>query len=237
MSRAEALPARGRGGIRSALRAAAVDFYYQSIRLVPANVLWGVAFLAVLAIGIGTGPLAPLVLAPLLAIPYVGVVRLAALTARGRDVVLSDVWSAYRAFGLTALALGAAQTLAVAVLASNAVAGATAGGPIGWVFATLASSGLIATWVVGFPLWVLVVDPDRADRPLRSRLRLAVLLAIAAPGRLGALALVLAVILAISTVAFAALITISVAYAELAAARFILPLSDRFEAWLETRPA
>ena len=33
-------------GIAASFRAAAFDFYYQSIRLVPANLLWGVAFLA-----------------------------------------------------------------------------------------------------------------------------------------------------------------------------------------------
>lgn len=237
MSRAEPLPARAGGGIGSALRAAAVDFYYQSIRLVPANVVWGVVFLGVLVVGLGSGPLVTLIVVPLLAIPYVGIVRLGALTARGRDVVLSDVWRAYRRFGVAALALGAGETLLAALLASNVIVGVNIGGPLGWVFATLAVSGLIAMWVVGFPLWVLLVDPDREGRPIRARLRLAVLLAIAAPGRLGALALVLTVVLAVSTVAFAALLTISVAYASIVAARYILPLADRFDAWLETRPA
>jgi hypothetical protein len=171
----------------------------------------------------------------LLAIPYVGIVRIAALTVRGRDVVLSDVWRAYRRFGPVALGLGVAETLGVAMLASNVVVGVNIGGPVGWVFSTLAGCGLVAIWVVGFPAWVLLVDPEREDRPWRDRLRLAVLLAIAAPGRLALLALVLLVVLAISTVAFAALLTISVAYASLADARYVLPLADRLEAWLESR--
>lgn len=237
MSRAEPLPARAGGGIRSALRTAAVDFYYQSIRLVPANVVWGVVFLGVLVVSLGSGPIVTLVVVPLLAIPYVGIVRLAALTVRGRDVVLSDLWRAYRRFGVAALALGAGETLAAALLASNVIVGINMGGPLGWVFATLAGSGLIALWIVGFPLWILLVDPEREGRPIRARLRLAILLSIAAPGRLGALALVLALVLAVSTVAFAALLTISVAYASLVAARYILPLADRFDAWLEARPA
>jgi uncharacterized membrane protein YesL len=236
-SRAEPLPARAGSGLRNAFRAAAVDFYYQSVRVVPANILWGVSLLAFLAVAIASGPVATLVVVPLLAIPYVGIVRLAALTARRRDVVLSDVWRAYRQFGWTALAIGVTTTLAAALLASNVVVGATMGGVGGWVFATLAASGLLGIWVIGFPLWILLVDPDRAERTLRERLRLAVLLVLAAPGRMVALGLLLLVVLLISTVAFAALLTISVSYAALVAARYILPLADRLETWLAAREA
>lgn len=237
MSRAEPLPRRSGAGLRSALKAAAVDFYYQSIRLVPANVLWGVTLLGLLALAIGGGPLVPLVAAPLLAIPYVGVARLAVLTVRGRDVVLSDVWRAYREFGLVALGLGAVLTLASVLLASNVVIGASQAGFVGWAFATLAGAGLVAIWVLSFPLWLLLVDPERSERRRRDRLRLAVLLVLAAPGRTALLALVLAVLLALSTVAFAALLTISVAYANLVAARYLLPLADRLETWLAERAA
>jgi len=236
-SRAEPLPARADGGLRSAIRAAAFDFYYQSIRVVPANILWGISLLAVLAVAIDGDPLLTLAVAPLMAIPYVGIVRLAALAARSRDVVLSDVFRAYREFGLAALGIGTLTTLAVALLASNVVVGATMGGLGGWVFATLAASGLLGVWVVGFPTWVLVVDPNRADRPLRDRLRLAVLLVLAAPGRMAALGALLLILLLISTVAFAALMTISVSYAALVAARYVLPLADRLEAWIVAREA
>lgn len=236
-SRAEPLPARAGGGLRGAFRAAAFDFYYQSVRVVSANILWGVSLLAVLAVAIASGPLATLILMPLLAIPYVGVVRLAVLTARGRDVVLSDLGRAYRQFGLPALAIGIVTTLAVALLASNVVVGATMGGLGGWVFATLAASGLLGIWVLGFPLWILLVDPDRAERTLGERLHLAVLLLLAAPGRIVSLGLLLLLVLLISTVAFAALLTISVSYAALVAARFVLPLADRLESWLAAREA
>jgi hypothetical protein len=236
-SRADPLPAGADGRLRGAIRAAAFDFYYQSIRVVPANILWGIALLVVLAVAIEGGPLVTLAVAPLMAIPYVGVVRLAALAARSRDVVLSDLWRAYREFGLPALGVGVLTTLAVALLASNVVVGATMGGLFGWVFATLAASGLFGIWVVGFPMWVLLVDPNRADRPLRDRLRLAVLLVLAAPGRMAALGMLLLIVLLISTVAFAALLTISVSYAALVAARYVLPLADRLEAWLVAREA
>ena len=236
MSKAEPLPRRSGDGLWSAFRVAAVDFYYQSIRLVPANVVWGAALVAILAVGIGAGPIATLLVFPFLAVPFVGIVRLAAQVARGEDAVLSDVWGAYRRFGLIALGIGLLVVFGAALLASNIVVGAAMGGIGGWAFATLAAAGLIALWVIAFPVWVLLVDPERADQPIRKRLRLAVLLVLAAPGRTAFLALLLAIVLAISTVAFAALLTISVAYVSLVAARYLLPLADRLDVWLEQRP-
>jgi hypothetical protein len=224
-------------GVGASFRAAATDFYYQSIRLVPANLLWGVSFLAWLVVSISTGPLVTLATAPLVAIPYVGVVRLAALTARGRDVVLSDVADAIRRFGFAALVSGAAAALAAAILASNAFLGANLGGPAGWVLTTLSATGLVALWVFGVPYWVLLVDPDREDVSARRRARLAALLVVAAPGRLSWLAFLLALLLLASTVAFVALLTIAPAYAALVAARYTLPMADRLERWLDGRGA
>ena len=53
--------------------------------------------------------------------------------------------------------------------------------------------------------------------------------------RLGALTLVLAVILAASTVVFAALLTVSVALCAFIACRYVLPAADRLEAQLARR--
>ena len=224
-------------GIAASFRAAAIDFYYQSIRLVPANLLWGVSFLAWLVLSASTGPLVTLATAPLVAIPYVAVARLAALTVRGRDVVLSDVVDAIRRFGLAALVAGALAALAAAILASNALLGANLGGPVGWVLTTLAATGLIVLWVFGVPFWVLLVDPDREDAPVLRRARIAALLVVAAPARLTWLAFLLAVLLLVSTVAFVALLTIAPAYASLVAARYALPLADRLERWMAERGA
>ena len=127
--------------------------------------------------------------------------------------------------------------LAVAILASNAFLGANLGGPVGWALTTLSLTGLVALWVLSWPFWVLLVDPEREDRPLRSRARLAALLVVAAPGRLAWMSLVLAVLLLVSTVAFVAVLTIAPAFAALVAARYCLPLADRLERWLEQRDA
>jgi hypothetical protein len=240
VSRAEALAVSGTRrpsspGIAASFRAAATDFYYQSIRLVPANLLWGGSFVLWLVVAVATGPLVTLLTAPLVAVPYVAVARLAALTVRGRDVVLSDVADAIRRFGLPALVAGALAALAAAILGSNAFLGANLGGPAGWVLTTLAATGLIVLWVFGVPFWVLLVDPDREDVPVRSRARIAALLVVAAPARLTWLAFLLAVLLLVSTVAFVALLTIAPAYASLVAARYTLPLADRLERWMADR--
>jgi hypothetical protein len=237
VSRADPLPQRGGGSLPGAFRAAAIDFYYHSVRLVAANVVWGLVLLAALALGFGGGPLVTLVVLPLLAVPYAGVMALATLIARDRDVVLSDAWSAYRTHGPLALGIGLATTLGVALLGSNVLIGAAAGGFIGWAFATLAASGILAFWIVGFPAWALLLDPDRRDRPIRERLRLAGLLFLAAPARTAALAFLLLVVLVVATILFAALITIAVAFTSLVAARYLLPLSDRLEHWLAERDA
>jgi hypothetical protein len=48
--------------------------------------------------------------------------------------------------------------------------------------------------------------------------------------RFGALGVVIAAILVASTLAFAALVTISVAYCALVACRYVLPAADRLDA-------
>lgn len=233
MSRADGL--RAGIGLGAALRLAAFDFYYQSVRLVPANIVWGIALLALLVVSLQFGPLVTLVATPLLAIPYAGVIRLAAQTARGRDVVMSDALHAYRAYAVPAVIAGVGFVLAVAVFATNVVVGASTGGAAGWAFATLAAWGLVAMWTFAMVFWVLLVDPVREGVPAVRTARFAALLLLAAPGRLGALAGVVAALLLVSTVAFAALLTISVAYAGLLTARFVLPLADRFDAFLVAR--
>jgi uncharacterized membrane protein YesL len=82
---------------------------------------------------------------------------------------------------------------------------------------------------VSWAAWPLLLDPVRADRPVRERLRLAVLLVLAYPLRMGLLGAVLAVIVLASSVAVIALMTISVSFAALVATRYVLPAADRLE--------
>jgi len=223
--------------VRAAFRAAATDFYYQSLRLVPANVVWGAALLAVLAIAFWLSPVLALVTAPLLCLPLVGVTRLAAQIVRGEDVVLSDVTTAIRTFARPALAAGMVVVLATIVITTNVVAGVSGGGPIGWAFATLAAWGLVALWIVGLAFWPLLVDPVRQAMPLTARARLAVLVVLAYPVRFASLAASLAVVTLVSAIAFAALLSVSVAFMALVATHVTLPAADELEAGLASAAA
>jgi hypothetical protein len=232
VSRADPEPVPGVG---AALRSAAVDFYYQSIRLVAANVVWGgvlVGFLFLIATG---GLLVAFILLPLLAVPFVGVARLAAQIVRQQDVVLSDAWSAWRRFGLVALGSGAAIILLAAILTSNVLFGLSIGGVAGGVLVSFAGWGLALLWLAIFPFWLLLVDPARANWSLRARVKLVGYLLLADPARLFLLGIVLAVILGLAIVLVAALFTIGAAYAALVTARAILPAADRLSVTLGDR--
>ena len=214
----------------SAFRAAASDFYYQSIRLVPANVAWGAGFLGVIAIAAWLSPILAVMITPLLCLPFVGIVRLAAQIARSEDVVLADFGSAIATYALPALVGGIGLMAATLVAAVNIVSGIGTGGPIGWGFATLAAWGLAATWVVSVAFWPLLVDPAREAITLARRARLAGLVVLASPLRFGALVAALAVIALVSAVALPALLSVSIAFIALVSARVVLPAADRLEA-------
>jgi hypothetical protein len=220
-----------RPSIPGALRASAVDVFYNSWRLVPANLVWGVGFIAIGLIGLSV-PVLGVLLVPLLALPTVGLFRIAALIARGEAVSLSDAFAAWRQYAAPALAAGIAIMVGVVVATWDLVAGFTAGSMVGWAMGTLAAWGLLLVVGMAVAFWPLLVDPARADRPVRERLRLAGLLIVAFPLRMTALVLVLVVLVAASLVAFAALVTISVAFAALVACRWVLPAADRLEARL-----
>jgi hypothetical protein len=223
-----------RPSIPGALRASAVDFFYNSWRLVPANLVWGVAFVVIALTFVSAPPLG-LLLVPLLALPTVGLFRIAALIARGEAVSLSDAFAAWRRFGLPALATGVALTVALIVATWDLLAGITSGTVLGWALGTVAAWGLLVVLAVSVAFWPLLVDPAREERPLRERLRLAGLVVVAFPVRVLVLLAVLAVVLVASFVAFAALLTISVAYSALVACRWVLPAADRLEARLAMR--
>jgi hypothetical protein len=226
-SRAEARTVPGLG---AAFRTAAGDLYYNSWRLLPANVLWSIVLLGIVALAIVVPPL--LLLAPVLALPLAGLFRMTTRIARGEAVAFSDAIDAWRRDVLATLGLGSALLGATIVLASNVVTGLVSASVVGWGLATLAAWGLVAAWLYAWAAWPLLVDPARSDRPVRERLRLAALLVIAHPGRIGALGLALAAFLIASTVAIVALITVSVAVAAMVAARYVLPAADRLEARL-----
>ncbi|MFN8518750.1 MAG: hypothetical protein U0667_05020 [Chloroflexota bacterium] len=232
MSRAE-LATSSAPGLRRGLRDAATDLYFHSMRLVPANLLWGGMLMALVVLASLWLPL--VLLLPVLALPTVGIFRIAALVVRGAPVSFRDGLAAWREQLLPALVIGTTLLVVAAVLVVNVATGLTSGGVIGWSLATFAGWGLVAAWSLAWTVWPLLVDPARAHRSVRERLRLGVLLLVAHPWRIGAMAAVLGLLLAVSTIAFAALVMIAVAYAALVATRVVLPAADRLEAALGAR--
>jgi hypothetical protein len=218
-----------------ALRRAAVDFYYQSIRLVPANVVWGIVLLALGWAAISLGVWVAIVGAPLLGPPLAGIYRLAGLVIRGQHVVLSDAFAAARELFVPALVAAAAVGWGLGLLALNVAIGTNTSSPLGWAFATLAGWGAVALLIYAVAVWPLLADPARAAEPARERARLAGYVVLAAPFRMFGLTVVIAVIAVVSTIAFAALVTISVAFIALVACHMVLPDADRLVEHLAKR--
>ncbi len=214
-------------GLGTAIRAALSDGYYHSWRLVPANLLWAVVAMTV-AVTVALFPPA-IVVAPVLAVPTAGIFRIATRIVRGEAVSFWDAVDAWRTNVLATLGLGAAAVLVGVVLSANTVIGLGADSPLGWAMATLAAWGLVALWLLAWTAGPVLADPARAGQPIGGRLRLAALLVLAHPVRIGALGLVLAIFLVLSTIAIAALVTVSVSFAALVASQYVLPAADRLE--------
>jgi hypothetical protein len=210
-----------------AIRQAAIDLYYHSVRLVSANVVWGILVLATLWIGLTT-PLA-LVVGVLAQVPLgIGIQNMATSVIRGDNTVMSDLLVAIRE-PRPLLALGVGQLVIVIVALTDAGIGLSFGGPLGAFLAATAVYVLFILWALSLACWPILLDPVRSDLPVSARLRLGVTLALAHPIRFSLLALVALVFLAASTLLAAMLVTVSIAFTCLVAARYVLPAADRLE--------
>ena len=99
--------------------------------------------------------------------------------------------------------------------------------PLGWGFATIAGWGAVALLIYAVVVWPLLADPARADEPARERVRLAGYVVLAARFRMFGLTVIVLVLTVVWTIAFAALVTISVAYVALVSSHMVLPDADR----------
>jgi hypothetical protein len=209
------------------VRIAAQDLYYHGVRLVPANVAWGIG-LIVTSVVLSRSVLGLVLVLGLLPLT-IGVMGMAATLVRERTLVMGDLVRSIRTEFVPRLALSLAQLALFGVAAIDLVVGLQLGGLIGVVLVVTALYTVMATWVVGVVAWPIVMDPLRVGEPFRRRLRLAVILVVAHPVRFGALAILLAGLLAVGTVLAAAIVTFMVAYTSLVAAHFVLPAADRLE--------
>jgi hypothetical protein len=169
-----------------------------------------------------------LLAAPLLGIPTAGVFGLAGRIVRGGPVSVGDAMRPWRDAQLAfrAIVLGALVGYPAIVLGTNVLGGLSVGSPLGWAVATLAGWGLVATWVLAWVAWPVVVDPDAGAAPLTDRLRLTAGVAASEPGLTAATAVLLAVVVAVGLVLVVALLTVAMALAALIATRRVLPVAD-----------
>lgn len=235
-SRAELVTAPAAPTLAGAMRSALTDFYFNSGRLVQVNVLWGAGVVLIVLAAL-VWPFGALVLTPLLAIPTAAIFRVAAAIVRNdRAVSVREALAATRADARPTLLLGLAFVALVVILGSNLVVGLTRSEPVGWVIGTFAAWGLITLWCGALVAWPLMVDPHHAEWPTSGRLRLAGALLLAHPVRFGGLGAVVAVIVVVSAILAAVLLTTAVAYIALVACRYVFPAADRQQGRPEDSP-
>jgi uncharacterized membrane protein YesL len=216
--------------IQAALRQALRDFYFNSWRLAPANLLWGL----VLIVALLAGPISLLggTFLIALAIPTAGVYRMGALIARDEAASFGDFVGAMRRFGPGAVLVALAVALLGAVLTTNIFVGLQADNPLGWIVSAMALWGDVGLVMFLVAFWPIFVDPERDALRLRQKLALAGLAVIGRPIRVIVLTVTVLTVLAVSTVLFAMLIIVSVAYVAIVSSRVILPMIDEVEARL-----
>jgi hypothetical protein len=221
--------------VGSAVRAAASDFYFNSIRFVAANVAWALCVLVVLfATAIWTPAL---LLAVLLAAPLGGIHRMAALLARDEPASLEDFVTGTRRYGAQAAGIAASAAGIGAILVTNVVMGFTSDGPFGWFLGATAIYGLVALAMYLVAAWPVLVDPRRDGEPVLHKLQVAGLVVIGRPGRLLIVTVLILLILAASTVLLAGIALFGVAFASIVATRWVLPTADELETRFEAARA
>lgn len=207
-----------------ALRAAAEALVDDVVRFFLLAALWVLIGLGALALGsvrVGFHGLL-LLLLPLTAV----LGRMAVRTVHEHPARVRDGIDGARRRMLLQWGIGAAQ-LAVFALTWLNIAVALASPRLGLVVAAAASCNItLAVAAVTFVLWPLVLDPARADVPVRELLRTALTVVALRPGRILLTLVFVAVAAAVGlqTVVFAVpLVALSV----LVAAHVMLPLADR----------
>ncbi|HUF06429.1 MAG TPA: hypothetical protein VMP86_03460 [Candidatus Binatia bacterium] len=212
--------------VGSVLREAAGDFFYNSWRFFGANLLLGL-FMVVVVLG-SVGSAWALLGVILLVPPAAGTMRMATRLIRDGHTDFSDFTEVLRR-PWPFLAVGAAQLVVTLVLVVDvSIAAAWRSWP-GTFLVVSAAYGLLLLWAYALVAWPLLLDPVRDAERVSSRLRLAFVVLLAHPLRIGLFALLMGALLVVATVAIAPIITFAVALAWLAIARYVLPIADRVE--------
>ena len=211
----------------AAFRKAAQDFYFNSWRLVPANLVWSAVLGAVVVGAIVWLPAALLI--AVVALPLAGIHRMAALIVRDDGATFGDFTDGMRRRAGAALAAGVVSIILAIVFWSNVILGLQIDNPFGWFLSATAAYAEVALAMVLVAFWPLLADPRRGHLSGRRALVLAGLVCLARPGRMFILTLLIGALLIAATAILPAIALIGVAYASLVATRYVLPLADRLE--------
>lgn len=226
MSRAERRTVPPAPRLRRVLREGASDLYYNSWRFLGANTLIGGLLVVILLVAVGTFYALGLLL--FVVVPCAGMMRMATSLVREGHTDFGEVWSVIRR-PWQVLAIGAVQLALSVILVVDIAIGASLQSLFGTFLMVTAIYGLLIGWTLAVAMWPLLLDPLRDGDSIRRRIRLAALLVIAHPLRIGGLALLIGVLLLVAGLAVMPLITFALAFAWVVAARYVLPAADRLE--------
>jgi len=208
------------------LRESTSDFYFNSWRFLGANILIGA--LLVVTLFVAAWHPAGLLLGTLLLFPAMGTMRMATRLVRDFHTDLGDFADAVRR-PWPLLGVGLVQLAMLVVLVGDILIAAAWRSWAGTLLLVGAGYGLLAVWTYALVAWPLLLDPERDRESLGTRLRLAFVVILVHPVRIGLFGLLVAGLLAVSTALVAPILTFSVGVVWIAIARFILPVADRIE--------
>jgi hypothetical protein len=208
------------------LRGAIGDLYYNSWRFLGANLAVGGLLVVIALAAVGSAWL--LALLPLAAVPAAGTMRMATTLIRDGHADFGDFAEVVR-HPRRVLIVGVVQSLVFLVLIADVRLGAFIGSFLGLLLTVGALYGLAIGWAYAAAAWTLMLDPARDDDPLAARLRLAAIVLLAHPIRVGGFLLLTGLLLALTALLIAPFLTFTIALAWLAIARYVLPVADRIE--------
>lgn len=169
-----------------------------------------------------------LLLVVLLVLPAAGTMRMATRLVRDFHTDLGDFAEVVR-HPWPALGVGLAQLAVTVVLVGDILIAAAWRSWPGTFLLIGALYALIALWTYAVVAWPLLLDPERDAEGVRSRLRLALVLFLVHPVRIGLFALLIGALLVLATFVIMPVLTFAVGLLWLAIARYVLPLADRIE--------
>jgi len=209
--------------VGAALKAALLDFYRQSWRLVVLNSAFSAAALAIVLLALYTP--AALVLVVLLGPLASALMHCTVILARTEELTLDEALVGLRLHWKRGLVLGA-LTAAVVGLGALAMSFYAGRGPLVFPLAVVVFY-LLAFFAV-FQMWLWPLAVFERDRPFGDVMRDAARGLVVRPATSVGLALALAAVnLVAAAAAVLPLLTLSIAFTFLAAAHFVLPPQPR----------